>query len=208
MTTKYLSALEDDISLVGVSAFPMIPDLEGESLLASIESSSLEFSPTLDRISIGAYRIGLIPIESLSKSTGCSNSVLTRLGSVLVLPFTWSELLARVRGGSSSPQSDIQKNVVRFGIATADFKRMEAFRSGQPVALTPMQFNVLRYFVLNPDRVISRDELLEKVWGYNHYPTTRTVDNALLRLRRALEPVPAEPVHFRTVHGAGYKFVP
>ena len=208
MMAKSLSVLEDERSLVGGSPFPMMPDSEVESLLASMESSTLGFSAPLDRIAMGAYRIGLIPVENLSKNTKSSGSGLPRLDSVLVLPFTWNELLARVRESSSLAQSVTRKDVVRFGIATADFQRMEAFRSGQPVTLTPTQFKALRYFVLNPDRVISRDELLNKVWGYNHYPTTRTVDNAVLRLRHALEPVPAEPVHFRTVHGAGYKFVP
>jgi len=208
MTAKYVSVLEDERSLVGGSPFPMMPDSEVESLLTNLESSSLEFSSSLDRIAMGAYRIGLIPVENFSKNAKPSGSVLTRLDSVVLLPFTWNELLARVRDSSSLAQAVTREDVVRFGIATADFQRMEAFRSGQVVALTPTQFKALRYFVLNPDRVISRDELLNKVWGYNHYPTTRTVDNAVLRLRHALEPVPAEPVHFRTVHGAGYKFIP
>lgn len=85
---------------------------------------------------------------------------------------------------------------------------MEARRSDRPVNLTAMEFKVLRFFVLNPDRVISRDELLNQVWGYDSYPCTRTVDNHVLRLRQKLEAEMASPVHFRTVHGLGYKFTP
>ena len=62
-------------------------------------------------------------------------------------------------------------------------------------------------FLNNPERVISRTELLNEVWGYNNYPTTRTVDTHILRLRQKLERDPTDPVHFRTVHGTGYKFV-
>jgi len=85
---------------------------------------------------------------------------------------------------------------------------MEIHRNGQPVTLTCNEFKTLMYFVKNPRRVISRDELLNEVWGYENYPCTRTVDNHILRLRQKLEADPAHPRHFNTVHGAGYKFVP
>jgi DNA-binding response OmpR family regulator len=95
-----------------------------------------------------------------------------------------------------------------FGEVHVDFLRHEIWRAGEIVAMTAFEFRVLRFFVANPGRVISRDELLQTVWGYNCYPTTRTVDNKILRLRQKLEPDPARPVHFLTIHGAGYKFVP
>ncbi len=84
---------------------------------------------------------------------------------------------------------------------------MELHREGQLVPLTPQEFKMLRFFLNNQDRVVSRTELLNEVWGYNNYPTTRTVDTHMLRLRQKLEKDPADPVHFRTVHGTGYKFV-
>ena len=84
---------------------------------------------------------------------------------------------------------------------------MELHRAGALVPLTPQEFKMLRFFLNNPERVISRTELLNEVWGYNNYPTTRTVDTHILRLRQKLEKDPTDPVHFRTVHGTGYKFV-
>jgi len=84
----------------------------------------------------------------------------------------------------------------------------EALREGLPVALTPQEFKMLRFMANNPERVVSREQLLNEVWGYQNYPSTRTVDNHVLRLRQKLEKDPANPVHFRTVHGAGYKFIP
>lgn len=95
-----------------------------------------------------------------------------------------------------------------FGDVRVNFLSMEVHRNGEPVALTALEFKTLKYFLLNPRRVISRDELLNEVWGYQNYPRTRTVDNHILRLRQKLEQVPARPSYFRTVHGAGYKFVP
>ena len=85
---------------------------------------------------------------------------------------------------------------------------MEVHRSGRPVTLTRLQFKLLQYFILNPTKVISRDELLNEVWGLNNYPCTRTVDTHVHKLRQQLEADPASPVHFHTVHAAGYKFVP
>jgi DNA-binding response OmpR family regulator len=84
---------------------------------------------------------------------------------------------------------------------------MEVQRDGTVVVLTAQEFKTLQFLVQNADRVISRDELLNEVWGYQNYPSTRTVDNHILKLRQKLERDPASPVHFRTVHGMGYKFV-
>jgi DNA-binding response OmpR family regulator len=81
-------------------------------------------------------------------------------------------------------------------------------REGQPVPLTAQEFKTLAYLTQHPERAITRDELLKAVWGYNSYPTTRTVDNHILRLRQKLEKDPAHPVHFCTLHGVGYQFMP
>jgi DNA-binding response OmpR family regulator len=95
-----------------------------------------------------------------------------------------------------------------FGDVRVDFLSMEASRKGEPVTLTALEFKTLKYLAQNVRRVISRDELLNEVWGYENYPCTRTVDNHILKLRRKLERNPSRPVHFQTVHRAGYKFLP
>ena len=83
-----------------------------------------------------------------------------------------------------------------------------AKREGKVVVLTAQEFKTFQFLVQNADRVISRDELLNEVWGYQNYPSTRTVDNHIMKLRQKLEDDALNPKHFRTVHGAGYKFVP
>ena len=123
-------------------------------------------------------------------------------------PFSPKELLARVRVALRRSQRSLVPDQYAFNDISVDFLKMELKRAGQPVDMTPQEFKILKYFVQNPERVIHRDELLNEVWGYEHYPSTRTVDNHILRLRQKLEPHPENPIHFRTVHGAGYKFLP
>jgi DNA-binding response OmpR family regulator len=95
-----------------------------------------------------------------------------------------------------------------FGRISVDFAKMELTRGEQRVEMTAQEFKILRFFSQNPGRVISRSELLNEVWGYENYPSTRTVDNHIWKLRLKLEDDAANPAHFQTVHGAGYKFVP
>jgi DNA-binding response OmpR family regulator len=125
----------------------------------------------------------------------------------LVLPVSWEELVARV--GSVLDHSRTKSNVARFGDFRIDFSSMEVNRSsGEQVALTAQEFKALKFFVSNPGRVISRDELLNQAWGYDNYPCSRTVDNHVLKLRQKLEIEPSRPKHFLTVHSVGYKFLP
>jgi DNA-binding response OmpR family regulator len=95
-----------------------------------------------------------------------------------------------------------------FGGVKGCFSTMDIHRNGRPVILTSKEFKMLAYMIKNSRRVISRSELLNEVWGYENYPSTRTVDNHILRLRKKLETEPAHPKHFHTVHSSGYKFLP
>ncbi len=152
-----------------------------------------------------------LPIVVLSAASDVSDKVLLlELGAddYVTKPFSPRELLARVRAAlrHTAPTADVQ--LVSFGDISADFKKMEVKRDGATVVLTAQEFKTFQFFVQNADRVISRDELLNEVWGYQNYPSTRTVDNHILKLRQKLEKDPSSPVHFRTVHGMGYKFVP
>ncbi len=123
-------------------------------------------------------------------------------------PFSPKELLARVRAVLRRVRRSPALEQLYFDEVSVDFLKMEVFRAGKSVALAPQEFKLLKYFAQSPDRVISRDQLLSDVWGYNSYPTTRTVDSHILTLRQKLERDPANPVHFITIHNAGYKFVP
>jgi DNA-binding response OmpR family regulator len=123
-------------------------------------------------------------------------------------PFSPRELLARVQAAIRRTQkASGEEATATFGDVVADFRKMELKRRGAVIELTAHEFKLLKYFCENAERVLTREELLNDVWGYNFYPTTRTVDNQILKLRQKLEPDPSKPVYFRTVHGTGYKFV-
>jgi DNA-binding response OmpR family regulator len=151
-----------------------------------------------------------LPIVVLSATSDVSDKVLLlELGAddYVTKPFSPRELLARVRAALRHTSRTANVSIVSFDGISVDFKKMEVQRDGKVVILTAQEFKTLQFFVQNADRVISRDELLNEVWGYQNYPSTRTVDNHILKLRQKLERDPASPVHFRTVHGMGYKFV-
>jgi DNA-binding response OmpR family regulator len=154
-----------------------------------------------------------LPIVILSAVSEVADKVLLlELGAddYVTKPFSPRELLARVQAAIRRSNRMGAKPVALrgFGDVAVDLEQMEVVRAGTPVSLTAQEFKLLRYFFENPMRVISRQQLLTEVWGYESYPTTRTVDNQILKLRQKLEPNPTEPRYLRTIHGAGYKFVP
>jgi DNA-binding response OmpR family regulator len=163
-----------------------------------------------------------VPIVVLSANAEIEDKVLLlELGAddYVTKPFSPRELLARVRRAmrrngakarlvSNVAAHEMNHEMLVFKDVHVDFTSMEATRAGKPVAMTAQEFKLLKFFAKSPERVISREELLNEVWGYQNYPSTRTVDNHILRLRQKLEPDPANPRFFLTMHGAGYKFVP
>ncbi len=122
-------------------------------------------------------------------------------------PFSVVELLARVQAvlRRTDPPRDLLKRVA-FHDLVVDFEKLEGTKGDRPLDLSPRHFKILRMFVENPGKVISRNELLDKVWGYDHYPTTRTVDNHIVQLRKQIEDVPSDPQLITSVRGVGYKF--
>ncbi len=124
-------------------------------------------------------------------------------------PFSIRELLARIRAIlRRTGLSNSEPNELRFDDVVVDFVSYEASKAGKPLDMTRKEFSILRFLSARPGEVITRDELLNEVWGYENYPTTRTVDNHIAGLRAKIERDPANPERLRTVHGVGYKFVP
>jgi len=151
-----------------------------------------------------------VPIIVLSAASDVSDKVLLlELGAddYVTKPFSPRELLARVRAALRRTVRKETGDLISFDGISVDFTKMEVTRDGEPIFLTAQEFKTLKFLAQNPERVISRDELLNEVWGYQNYPSTRTVDNHILKLRQKLERDPSNPTHFRTVHGVGYKFV-
>jgi DNA-binding response OmpR family regulator len=152
-----------------------------------------------------------VPVIVLSAASDVMDKVLLlELGAddYVTKPFSPKELLARVRAAVRRSNRPAASDTYTFDGVVVDFLQMQVTRDGQEVLLTPQEFKIVKFMAQNPGRVVSREELLNSVWGYQNYPTTRTVDNHILKLRQKLEMDPANPIHFRTVHGVGYKFVP
>jgi DNA-binding response OmpR family regulator len=123
-------------------------------------------------------------------------------------PFSLRELMARVRALLRRTQSVADlPDELKFGDVEVDFRRYVARRRGKPVGMTRKEFATLRLLGARAGEVVTREELLNEVWGYEAYPVSRTVDNHIAGLRAKLEADPARPIHIRTVHGVGYKFV-
>jgi DNA-binding response OmpR family regulator len=123
-------------------------------------------------------------------------------------PFSVRELMARVR--ALLRRTDTQRTAphdLRFDDVTIDFRRYEARRGGRTLAMTRKEFGVLQFLVGRAGAVVTRDELLSEVWGYDTMPTTRTVDNHVASLRAKVESDPSQPRHLLTIHGVGYKWV-
>lgn len=125
----------------------------------------------------------------------------------IVKPFGTRELLARIRAVLRR-SGEHAARVAQFGDVEIDVERRNISRRGKDVKVTPAEYNLLLFFLQNPDRVLTRDFILNSVWGYEYYPNTRTVDAHVVRLRQKFEPDPTVPTHFLTVHGVGYRFLP
>ncbi|MEA2491879.1 MAG: two-component system, OmpR family, alkaline phosphatase synthesis response regulator PhoP [Acidobacteriota bacterium] len=123
-------------------------------------------------------------------------------------PFSFMELLARVEAVLRRTIRPSAGEEFGFGDVQLDFRTYQATKRGDALDLTPREFRILRYFIDHSDEVVSREALLNHVWGYDSSAFTRTVDTHMARLRQKVENVPAEPKHLITVHRVGYKFVP
>ena len=123
-------------------------------------------------------------------------------------PFSIKELLARVRAHLRRASNQvIEVDHYSFGNVELSFKKHQALKGGEPIELSPREFLMLKYFIQRKGEAITRDVLLNDVWGYTSFPLTRTVDNHVAKLRQKVEDVPSEPRHIITVHRVGYKFV-
>lgn len=125
-------------------------------------------------------------------------------------PFSLIELKMRIKAilrRSGAPPKELQSDSYTFRNITLEYKKCDAFRDGQPLGLSAKEFNILKYFAEKEGEVISRNQMLDDIWGYDNFPSTRTVDNYILSIRKKIEKDPANPGHLITIHTIGYKFL-
>jgi DNA-binding response OmpR family regulator len=121
-------------------------------------------------------------------------------------PFALRELLARIRARLRR-QARRSIETYRLGNIDLDFKRYQASKDGYPLDLSPREYEILKYLIERRGETVTREQLLDDVWGYDNYPLTRTIDNHIAKLRHKIEPTPAEPRYIITVHRVGYRFL-
>jgi DNA-binding response OmpR family regulator len=151
------------------------------------------------------------PIIVIGPKSDLANKILLlELGvcDYVSTPFNPRELLARVRVALRWSNRVRGDQVFSFADVTVDVPKMEVRRGGKPVLLRKREFDMLKFMIVNQQRVIPRREFLEKIWDYRDGVSIRAVDQQMLKIRQKLENDPAAPLHFRTVHSIGYKFVP
>jgi len=176
-------------------------------------TSALFVAESLARIAtINSKEIGdfshFLPVIVLIHESAVKKLAIPEMPNSNSLPETSESTQLRELFGQAVDRFNTAESEFVFGDVVVNFSSAEVCRKGQPVVLTALEFKTLKYLIQNARRAISRDELLNHVWGYENYPYTRTVDNHILRLRQKLEQDPSRPIHFRTVHGSGYKFLP
>lgn len=196
-----------EISGDGESALDMVRSGNPTAIILDLRLPVLSGKDVCVRV---RQQLSALPIIILSASTDVVDKVmLLELGAddYVTKPFSPRELLTRVRAAIRSTRKPITHDAAAFNGICVDFTKMEVVREGQPIPLTAQEFKLLKFFFENQERDISRDELLQDALGYQDYPSRRTVDNHILKLRQKLETDPENPTHFLTKHRTGYRFV-
>lgn len=201
-----------DLAKDGTSGLELFRKMRPSAVVLDLRLPDISGQEVCQQIRQVALRLPIIVLSA--KSEVEDKVLLLRLGAddYVTKPFSPRELLARVRVAlrrvdPGSAQA-AEGNVFRFDDVIVNIPNAEVTRGGCSVSLTGMEFKILAFLTRNPQRVITREELLTKVFGYQSCPATRTVDNHIRRLRQKLEKDSSDPVHFRTLHSVGYKFVP
>jgi DNA-binding response OmpR family regulator len=179
--------------------------LKPDIILVDLRLPGLDGAEVCKRIRAGRLNTPIIVISAAGEEF--DKVLLLELGAddYLVKPFGARELLARMKAvlRRSAPDHTVRS----FANIEVDTERRMVTSRGNEISLTPSEYNLLNYFLRNPDRVLTREMILEDVWGFESAPTARTVDSHVVKLRQKLEPDPAVPRYFLTVHGVGYRFV-
>ena len=168
------------------------------------------FSPALrDMLELNDYQVALVSRRKGDILDGARIDETSPPPPTVLLAFSWKDLVTGISAFVHDAKRKAEERISRFAEFLVDFTKVEVRRlSGEVIPMTNQEFKLLTCLLSNPHRVLSRDELLDQAWGYENYPSTRTVDTHVGKLRQKLEKDPANPMHFRTVHRVGYKFVP
>lgn len=191
----------------GTSGFDQAVSIKPQLLLVDLKLPGMSGIDLCKKLRADRVQTPIIVLSALGDEV--DKVLLLEIGAddYIVKPFGTRELIARIRAllRRAAPES---AKIIRFANAEIDVERRVVINRGSEIKLAPAEYNLLVFFLHNPDRPLTRDVILNSVWGYESYPNTRTVDAHVVRLRQKLEPDAAVPRHFLTIHGVGYRFLP
>jgi len=179
------------------------PDL----ILADLRLPDISGFEICKRLRASGIRIPIIVLSAVGEEIDKVLLLETGADDYVVKPFGTRELLARIRAVLRRSPGEPER-ALAFGDVEVDLDRRVVTKKGQEIKFTPAEYNLLTFFLQNPDRPLSRDMILNSVWGYESFPNTRTVDAHVVRIRQKLEADPNCPRHFITLHKVGYRFLP
>jgi DNA-binding response OmpR family regulator len=173
----------------------MLPEMDGLEVCRKLRQKNID-----------------IPIIMLTAKGGEIDKVVgLEIGAddYMTKPFSIRELLARIKARLRHSEKEVKPVPEKYSIGDIeiDFARFKIRRKGKEQELTSLETDILKYFVIHRGEVVSRDDFLEKIWGYEKYPTTRTIDNHILKLRKKIEDDPSHPRYILSVYGGGYRFI-
>ncbi len=219
--SKRLLIVEDDPSLVrllrdnlvyegfavdcvsdGTQAVEIARSVPPDLVLLDVMIPGLNGFEVCRALSAARYRVPIIIVTARTQQQDKVRGLELGADDYVTKPFSLDELLARIHAVLRRSQQTVHTLVL--GDVSIDFTRMRAFKESAPLALTPREFALLHYLVEHAGKIVTREELLRVVWGYQDAPLTRTVDNFVARLRRKIEADPHHPRYIRTMHGDGY----
>jgi DNA-binding response OmpR family regulator len=194
-------------ALDGKSGYERALTLKPDLLVVDLRLPGMSGMEICKQLRASQIQIPIIVLSAVGEEV--DKVLLLEIGAddYVTKPFGRRELLARIRAVLRRTSADAH-TVLRFADIEIDMDRRVVARSGQDIKMTPAEYNLLVYFLQNPDRPLTRDVILNAVWGYDSFPNTRTVDAHVVKLRQKLEPDANIPRHFLTVHGVGYRFLP
>jgi two-component system alkaline phosphatase synthesis response regulator PhoP len=172
----------------------MLPEMDGFEVCRRLRQKNIE-TPVIMLTAKG---------EEIDKVVGLEIGA----DDYMTKPFSIRELIARIKARLRHAVGEVKAipKVYHLGDNEIDFARFKIRRKGKELELTSLEMEILKYFITHPEDVVTRNDLLDKIWGYEKFPTTRTIDNHILKLRKKIEDDPSHPRYILSVYGGGYRF--